>query len=73
MKFPSLPASFRHAWNFALERQAAEADAAHFKFSDKSARPATNAATVALAVLELQLLPQLRHLTCSSHISPKLL
>src|ERR1019366_8765326 len=70
MKFPSLPACLRHARNFALQSQAAEADAAHFKLADIAARTPANAAAVAFADLILQLL---RHLTGSGHMSPMLL
>src|ERR1017187_549658 len=73
MKFPSLPACLRHARNFALQSQAAEADAAHFKLADIAARTPANAAAVAFADLILQLLPHLRHLTGSGHMSPMLL
>src|SRR6185437_8241491 len=52
----SLPAGLRHARDFALERKPAEADAAHFEFPQKRARPAADAATVPDANLVLQLL-----------------
>src|SRR6201989_1228413 len=50
-----LPAGLDDAGNFSLERHAAEADAAHFKLADERAGTAADAATVALAHLELGL------------------
>src|ERR1700746_2528744 len=50
-----LPAGFRDAGNFSLERHAAETDAAHFKLANVGARAATNAAAIAVAHLKLGL------------------
>src|ERR1700722_18447951 len=63
----SLPTGFHDAGNFALERVAAETDAAHFELSQHAARTAANPATAALAVLEFQLLQRLGDLAGSSH------
>src|SRR5579859_2289619 len=49
----SLPARLHDAGNFALERHAAETNAAHLKLADISPRAAANAATVAVLGREL--------------------
>src|SRR5579859_874937 len=54
-----LPAGFRDPGNFSLEGHAAEADAAHLKLANVSARAAANAATIAHPHLELGLLASL--------------
>jgi hypothetical protein len=46
---------------------AAKTDAAHLKFAQVAARPATQAATVAYANLELRLLAHLGELRVSRH------
>src|ERR1700751_3788446 len=66
---PSLPAGLHHARDFTLEREASKTDTAHLKFSERAARPAANAATVALTDLVLQLLVRLRDLTRTRHAS----
>jgi hypothetical protein len=66
----SSPASLHDAGNLSLERQAAEADAAHLEFTQDAARAAANAAAVALANLKFQFSPRLCELTVSSHVSP---
>src|SRR5579859_4393918 len=50
----SLPARLHDAGNFALERHAAETDTAHLKLADIGARPAANAAAVAMLRRELR-------------------
>src|ERR1700692_2142585 len=56
---PLLPAGLHHARNFPEQGVPAEADAAHLKFTQVAARAAANAAAVAHANLELQLLAHL--------------
>src|SRR3984957_5279717 len=51
-----LPASFRDAGNFSLERHTAETNPAHLKLANVRARAATNAAAVSHTNLELRLL-----------------
>jgi hypothetical protein len=71
---PPLPAGLHHAGDFPAQRVAAKTDAAHLKFSQVPARPAAQAATVAYANLELQLLAHLGELRISRHrlfISPE--
>src|SRR5580658_3063515 len=65
----SLPTCLYHAGNFSLERVAAETDAAQFKLAQKTARASADAATVALADLELQLPLHFRELTGTRHAS----
>jgi hypothetical protein len=64
----SLPAGLHDAGDFALQRQTAETNTAHFELGKNRARTAANAATVALADLVLQLLFGLRDLTGASHL-----
>src|ERR1700732_95124 len=64
---PSLPTGLHHAGNFSLEREAAETDAAHFKFAQETARAAADPAAVAPPDLVLELTLHLRELTGSSH------
>src|SRR5487761_122984 len=52
----SLPTGLGHAGDFALERESAEADAAHLEFPQERARPAADPAAVADANLVLQFL-----------------
>src|ERR1700720_4221007 len=52
----SLPARFRHAGDFALQRHTAETDSAHLKLTDIGVSAATNAATVAHANFKFRLL-----------------
>jgi hypothetical protein len=68
----SSPASLHDAGNLSLERQAAEADAAHLELTQNAARAAADAATITLANLEFQFSPSLCELTVSSHpvVSP---
>src|SRR5215470_16692296 len=63
-----LPACFHDAGNLALQRHTAEADSAHFKLADESARTAANAATIADAHLEFGLLECLGDLCCTCHL-----
>src|SRR5882757_6179509 len=62
-----LPTGFHDAGNFPAQRVAAETDAAHLKFTQIPARPAAQAAAVAYANLELQLLAHLGELRVSRH------
>src|SRR5215813_8616959 len=63
-----LPARFHDAGNFALERHAAETDAAHLEFADIGARAAADAAAVARAHLKLGLLQSLGDFGGASHL-----
>jgi hypothetical protein len=65
------PTRFQHAGNLAFEGEAAETDAAHLEFAQKSARTSANAAAIPLAVLEFELFMRLCNLTGSRHISPR--
>src|SRR5580704_13445060 len=65
-----LPARLGHAGNLALQRKAAETDAAHLELAQKRARASANPAAVAPANLELRRLLLLCELCGSSHISP---
>src|SRR5882757_8526301 len=49
-----LPAGFRYAGDFSLERHAAEADTAHLKLANVGARAAADAATIAVLSRELR-------------------
>src|SRR5712692_6616125 len=62
-----LPASLQHARDFAPQRQAAEADAAHLELAQVPARPAAYAAAVAHADFVLRLPAHLGELTGSRH------
>src|SRR5712692_4950544 len=62
-----LPARLEHARNFALQRQAAETDAAHLELAQVTAGPAADAAAVARPDLVLELLAHLCELTGSRH------
>src|SRR5712692_4901004 len=62
-----LPASLQHAGDFAPQRQAAEADAAHLELAQVPARPAAYAAAVAHADFVLRLPAHLGELTGSRH------
>src|SRR5271154_2501691 len=63
-----LPAGFRDAGNFALERHAAETDAAHLELADIAASAAANAATVAHANFEFRLFECLGDFCCACHL-----
>src|SRR5216683_5870058 len=63
-----LPAGFRDAGDFPLQRHAAETDAAHLEFADVSARAAANAAAVAYPHLEFRLLERLGDFCCACHL-----
>src|SRR5882724_9050218 len=65
--FRRLPAGLHHAGNFPAQRVGSKTNAAHLKFSQVTARPAAQAATVAYANLELQLLAHLGELRISRH------
>src|ERR1700681_3866904 len=64
---PSLPAGLYHAGNLAAQRMGAKTNAAHLKFTQVASRPAAQAAAVANANLELQLLAHLGELRISRH------
>src|ERR1700758_3355493 len=66
---PSLPAGLHDAGDFTLQREASKTDTAHLKFTERSACPAANPATIAFADLILQLLVCLRDLTRTRHAS----
>jgi hypothetical protein len=51
-----LPAGLHDAWNFALQRKAAEAQAAYAKLAQIGSRAAAQLAAIVLAGLELRLL-----------------
>src|SRR5271154_1556106 len=63
-----LPAGFRDAGNFSLERHAAETDAAHLELADISASAATNAAAVANADFEFRFLQRLCDFCKACHL-----
>src|SRR3984957_4435554 len=64
----SLPARFRDAGNFTLERHPAETDSAHLELANVTASAAANAATVAHADFEFWLLQRLGDFCCSCHL-----
>jgi hypothetical protein len=65
---PSSPTCLHDAGDFSLERQTAEADAAHVELAQKAAGTPTYTAAIALAKLvKLQLPLGFRKLTGSSH------
>src|SRR5947209_18547184 len=64
----ALPARFRYARNFSLERHATETNSAPLELADVSARAAANTATVASAELALGLLQGLANFCCTHHL-----
>src|SRR6185312_8038093 len=62
-----LPACLRNAWNFARERQFAEANPAQGELAQISARPAATLATVPQANLEFRRLLFLSDFRCGCH------
>src|SRR5712664_1664274 len=63
-----LPAGFRDAGDFALQRHAAETDAAHLELADIPARAAAAAATIAYPHFEFRLLERLGDFCCACHL-----
>src|SRR5271170_814450 len=63
-----LPARFRYAGNFALERHSAETDSAHFKLADVAARAAANQAAIAHANFEFRFLARLGDFCSAGHL-----
>src|SRR5580658_5104722 len=63
-----LPASFRDAGNFSLERHTAETDSAHLELPDVRASAATNAAAVANAHFEFRFLMRLCDFCQACHL-----
>jgi hypothetical protein len=60
-----LPRRLRNPWNFALQRELAEAQAANAELAQKCARPSAQLAAVVLARGELGLLRVLNSFCCS--------
>jgi hypothetical protein len=58
----SLPGRLQHAWNFATQRQSAEAQAADAELAQVRARASAQLATVVLARGELRLLVRLGYM-----------
>src|SRR5580698_6964930 len=63
-----LPASFRDAGDFSLERHTAETDSAHLELPDVRASAATNATAVANAYLEFRFLMRLCDFCQACHL-----
>src|SRR5258708_8622101 len=70
-----LPTRLHHSWDFPLQGQQAEAQAAHLKLAQIPARPAAALAAVAVLHLELRLPVVLGDLCVRCHllVSPSLL
>jgi hypothetical protein len=64
-----LPARLDDAWDFSLERQRPEAQAANAKLAQKTSRPSAELAPIVLAAAELRL-PRVFHSLCSSCHNP---
>src|SRR5229473_1242719 len=63
-----LPAGFRDAGDFTLQRHTAETDAAHLELADITARAAAAAAAVAYPHLEFRFLERLGDFRCACHL-----
>src|SRR5882757_480207 len=63
-----LPAGFRDAGDFPLQRHTAETDAAHLELADITARAAANAAAVAYPHLEFRFFERLGDFCCTCHL-----
>jgi hypothetical protein len=63
----SLPGTFRNPGYFTLKRQTAEAQTAEAKLAQKSARPSTDRAAVAMLGGKLRFLIRLGDLCCCCH------
>src|SRR5260370_1018259 len=63
-----LPAGFRDAGDFPLQRHTSKTDSAHLELADIPARAAAAAAAVAYPHLEFRLLERLGDLCCACHL-----
>ena len=66
-KARNLPGRLRNAWNFATQRQTAEAQATYSELAEKCARAAADLAAVVFARRKFRLACVLYSLCCRSH------